>query len=304
LVPDAREEYLFYQTLVGAWPFGGPDESVPEGFVERMQQYMLKAVKEAKVNTSWTDPDPTYSDTLARFVAEVLESPDAGPFLKDFLPFQRRVARVGVVHSLAQVLLKIASPGVPDIYQGCELWDLNLVDPDNRRPVDYSLRSRLLNGLREQLDAGTTRADLVRRLYESPEDGALKLYVIWTALSHRRENLDLYEQGHYRPLEAEGERKANLVAFARFRAGRSVLVVAPRLVGGLMGDEAQTPPLGPEAWGETRLILPESAGPRRLRDLLTDASIEVQESDGRPSLALASIFETVPVALLVGEGPD
>src|SRR5262249_6750766 len=154
------EEYLLYQNLVGAWPFGGPDDATPPGFTERMQRYMDKAIREAKLNTNWTDTDPTYSDAVTKFVADVLDGPDGGPFLKVFLPFARRVARVGVVHSLSQVVLKVASPGVPDVYQGCELWDLSLVDPDNRRPVDYEERRRLLDSIRGRLASGRSRRDL------------------------------------------------------------------------------------------------------------------------------------------------
>ncbi len=203
--PDAREEYLFYQTLIGAWPFGGPDDAPPEGFVERIQEYMVKAVREAKLNTSWTDPDPSYAEGVSQFVAEILEGPDARPFLDDFLPFQRRVARVGVVHSLAQTLLKLASPGVADIYQGCELWDFSLVDPDNRRPVDYEHRARLLDQIRGELSSGRPRVEVARRLFAHPEDGAIKLYLIWTVLNHRRADQALYQQGAYRTLDALGD---------------------------------------------------------------------------------------------------
>ncbi len=300
--PDAREEYLLYQTLIGAWPFGGPDDAVPAGFTERVQQYMLKAAREAKRNTTWTDPDPTYSEILTRFVAEVLESPDAGPFLNDFLPFQRRIGRVGIVHSLAQTLLKLASPGVPDTYQGCELWDLSLVDPDNRRPVDYDRRRQILGQIRERLDRGTSRLDLTRSLFASPEDGAIKLYLIWTVLNHRRANLSLYEQGTYRPIETEGDLKAHMAAFGRYREGRTVVAVAPRLVCSLMGEDALTPPLGRDVWGETRLLFPEAPGlPRRWRDLLTDSIFELEDVEGRPTLAVGDVLGAAPVALLVDE---
>ncbi len=303
LAPDPREEYLLYQTLVGAWPLEAEGDEIPPGFVERIQQYTLKAAREAKLNTSWTDPDPTYSEILSRFVSEVLESPDAGPFLHDFLPFQRRIARIGIVHSLSQTLLKLASPGIPDIYQGCDLWDLSLVDPDNRRPVDYEGRRQLLAQIRGRLAEGVGREELARELYGTPQDGAIKLYLTWTALNHRRENLSLYEQGTYRPIDAQGERKVNLVSFGRYREGRSVIAVAPRLVAGLMGEDALTAPIGAEVWGDTRLDLPEgTAVPRRWRDLLTDVVIEVEDVEGRPTLPAAEIFRSIPVALLVDEG--
>ena len=299
--PDPREEYLFYQTLLGAWPFGGPDDASPEGLVPRLQEYMLKAAREAKVNTTWTDQDPSYSEALKQFVANVLEGPDPGPFLKDFLPFQRRLARIGIVHSLAQAVLKVASPGVPDVYQGCELWDFSLVDPDNRRPVDYPERARLLDGLRRDLASGTPRATLAARLLAAPEDGAIKLYTLWTALNHRKSDPSLYQDGAYRPIDADGEHKANVVAFARYREGRFVLAVAPRLVGSLMGEEARTNPIGRAAWGDTRLVLPDNAPVRRLRNLLTDTVSEVKDVDGHPSVDLAEVFDVLPIALLVAD---
>jgi (1->4)-alpha-D-glucan 1-alpha-D-glucosylmutase len=302
-VPDAREEYLLYQTLIGAWPFEGPDDAAPPGFVTRVQDYLVKAAREAKRNTSWTDSDLTYADRLRQFVAEILEGPDSATFLKTFLPFQRRVARVGVVHSLAQTLLKHASPGVADLYQGCELWDLNLVDPDNRRPVDYEHRRRLLVSIRAQIAAGRPRAELAQALFENPDDGAIKLYLTWTVLNHRKANLGLYQQGSYRPLEAVGDLRGNVVAFLRRHQGQSVLAVAPRLVARLMGDEGTIPPVGRAVWCDTKLILPDMALPPRWRNLLTDRTFAVQTADDRPTLDLAEVFQDLPIALLVEE-PD
>ncbi|MBV8610501.1 MAG: malto-oligosyltrehalose synthase, partial [Singulisphaera sp.] len=268
--PDAREEHLFYQTLIGAWPFGGPDDAPPEGFVARIQEYMVKAAREAKLNTSWIDPDPTYAEEFRQFVAETIGGPDIRPFLDDFLPFQRRVARVAVVHSLAQTLLKLVSPGIADIYQGCELWDFNLVDPDNRRPVDYEHRARLLDQIRGELSAGRPRVEVARRLFAQPEDGVIKLYLIWTVLNHRKADLPLYMQGTYRPLDVLGDLRGNVVPVLRRRDGRTTIAVAPRLVAGLMGDDASRPPLGRDAWGETQLVLPDLASAPRWRNLLTD----------------------------------
>lgn len=301
--PDPREEYLVYQTLLGAWPFSDGD-GVPGGLVERVQQYMLKAIREAKVNTTWTDPDPSYGDAVSTFVAEVLTGEGAEVFLKDFLPFQRRVARVGVIGSLGQVLLKVASPGVPDVYQGCDLWDLALVDPDNRRPVDYDLRRRSLAGLRDELASGASRAELASRLMASPEDGRIKLFVLWTALQHRKEHPELYARGVYRPLEAEGEHKANVVSFGRYRDGRYAAVVVPRLVSGMMGEDGTRLPVGPDCWGDTHLVLPDTGLPRRWRNLLTDEVVELKDGDegpDRPSLPLAEIFRTIPLGLMIEE---
>ncbi|WP_169973599.1 malto-oligosyltrehalose synthase [Tautonia rosea] len=296
--PDAREEHLFYQTLIGAWPFS-PSDEVPEGLVDRLQQYMLKALREAKLNTTWTDPDPSYGDAVSKFVADVLTGEGADVFLKDFLPFQRRVARIGVIGSLGQVLLKVASPGVPDVYQGCDLWDLALVDPDNRRPVDYDHRRQALAALRQEIASGTPRDQLAARLLNDPEDGLIKLYLLWTALGHRKEHPEVYSHGVYRPLEAEGERKGNVLSFGRYRDGRYAAVVVPRLVAGLMGEESMSMPVGPEIWGDTVLALPDSGLPKRWRNLLTDEVVELQNGEGRPVLPIAEIFRTIPFGLMV-----
>ena len=299
--PDAREEYLFYQVLLGCWPFGGPDDGPPPGLVGRLQQYMAKAAREAKVNTTWTDRDSSYVDGLSKFVADVLSGPECGPFLNDFLPFLRRIARVGVVHSLAQVALKIASPGVPDIYQGCEFWDLSLVDPDNRRPVDYEARVRSLRSIRERLASGTPRAELARQLFASPGDDDLKMYVVQTALGHRRDAPELYSQGTYRPPGGRG----------RAQEPRDRLRPAPRgedrrrrrrpARGRPDGRRRADRPLG-QVWGDTAIVSPEPNIPRRWRDLLTDRVIELRETEAGTTLSMAEAFAVLPVAVLVEEG--
>jgi (1->4)-alpha-D-glucan 1-alpha-D-glucosylmutase len=264
---------------------------------------MVKAAREAKRNTTWTDPDPSYAEALRHFVAEVLEGPDARPFLDDFLPFVRKVSRVGAVHSLAQAVLKLASPGVADIYQGSELWDLNLVDPDNRRPVDYERRTSYLNLFRERLESGRSRAELARELFADFETGAIKLYVLWTGLTHRKGNPELYLKGEYRKLAVRGEHRRHVMALERRWEGKSVLAVVPRLVSRMMGPEASRSPLGPETWGDARLILPRETHPRRWRDLMTDRVIEARVHEGRQVLDLGSIFRDLPLAMLVS-GPD
>ena len=286
--PDAREEYLFYQTLLGSWPFGMEPDGVTPEYVSRLQEYMVKAAREAKVKTSWTDADPSHVDALKGFVADVLTGPESRPFLDDFRAFQRRVARVGVVHSLAQTLLKLAAPGVADIYQGCELWDLNLVVPDNRRAVDFDGRAAMLAGLKSRLDT-EDRAAVAASLLSQPDDGAIKLYLIWTALGHRREQADVYRRGEYVPMEADGPHADRVVAFARRLEGRTVVAVASRLVARMMGEDGSRIPVG-EAWESTALTLP--AG--RWTDRLTGKTFE---SNGG-ALPLAEVLGTLPVALL------
>jgi (1->4)-alpha-D-glucan 1-alpha-D-glucosylmutase len=300
-VPDPREEYLLYEAILGAWPFGGPENEMPPGFVERIQQYMTKAVREAKINTSWADSDPSYVGALSIFVEAILTQPQSSPFRRDFLPFQRRIARVGIVHSLAQSLLKLTSPGIPDIFQGCELWDFSLVDPDNRRPVDYAERQTMASRFDQQLRDGMDRAELVRNLFARPDNGAIKQYVISTALRYRRDHSRLFAQGSYQPIEFEGEHQDRAVGFGRRGEGQAAITVVPRLVARMMGDEGLRPPLGREVWQDTRLILPEGVTIRTWRNLLTDRVHEVTTTNGRPTLFLGEIFAEVPLGLLVAD---
>jgi (1->4)-alpha-D-glucan 1-alpha-D-glucosylmutase len=299
--PDPREEYLFYQALLGAWPLSASDDPLPANLASRMRQYCVKAAKEAKVNTSWTDTEPSYTATLAQFVTDVLEGEGASTFLASFRPFQRKLARIGVTHSLSQTLLKLASPGTPDLYQGCELWDFRLVDPDNRTPVDYNMRARLLSDIRSRLIAGESRVEVAHSLFVQPETGAIKLYLTSTLLRHRREQPQLYQHGEYLPLHAEGSHSANIVAFARKLRDHMVIAIAPRLVGSLMGPDATRAPLGNTVWGDTSLTLPALNWPARFRDLLTDCCLSPTDNRNGPTLKVADVFTLLPVALVVRE---
>ena len=296
-VPDTSEEYLLYQTLLGAWPLDALDDAPPEEFVNRIQLYMSKSLREAKRNTSWTDRDTGYVDAVSKFVADILTGPESGPFLKDFIPFQRRLARAAMIHSLSQTLLKVLSPGIPDVYQGTELWDLSLVDPDNRRPVDYDRRRSILTDIRRRLDSGESRASLASSLLASPNDGAIKLYTLWTALNERRARPDLYATGAYRPLEFEGARKSHLVGFSRYlpNLGGSLLIV-PRLVNRLTDPDRL--PLGPDTWTDTLVHLPPASDIPRYRNLLTDELHEPTPGD-TPSLPISTLLQTFPAALLI-----
>ena len=283
--PDANEEYLLYQTLVGTWPLLPMNEDEVGDYVGRMQEYMQKAVKEAKLHTSWINPNEAYERAVSEFVASVL---GAGDFLADFAEFQRTTARAGMLNSLAQTLLKIASPGVPDFYQGTELWSFTLVDPDNRRPVDYELRRALLASLQ-----GDDAMKIVDELLERPEDGRVKLYTTSRALGFRRAHAGLFASGTYLPLQAEGQRGSNLVAFARTRGADAVVAVAGRFFTRLgMGSEGALR-LDAKGWGDTRLSLEDLRG-GVFRDVLTGR--EFATRDG--ALALADILSPLPIALL------
>ena len=199
-VPDRNDEYFLYQTLIGAFPFS--DADYPD-FVQRIKAYIVKAVREAKVHTAWLKPDTEYEDAYVSFAERILARSQANAFLKDIIPFCRRVSHYGMLNSLSQTLIKITSPGVPDFYQGTELWDLSLVDPDNRRPVDFEKRRAMLAGIREEEDSNIDR--LIRDLLSTREDGKIKLFLIYRALKARRTHREIFQEGAYLPLESGGK---------------------------------------------------------------------------------------------------
>jgi len=293
--PDRNDEYLLYQTLVGAWPIlpQGPDEAAV--FTSRIQQYMLKATKEAKLNTSWINPNEAYDEALKRFVAKILTPGPDKRFLMDFIAFHPRVARPGMVNSLAQTLLKITAPGVPDFYQGTELWDFSLVDPDNRRPVDFSSRMALLNGLRERIVEGDLAA-LARELVAHWEDGRIKMYTTHRALHCRRQSAELFQAGDYTPLQTAGASAHRVVAFARRRATRVVLTVVPRLTAALT-DGGTRLPLGPEVWQDTCVELPRDLPAAAYTNLFTGATVKAPADDDR-RLRVSDLLADLPIALM------
>lgn len=288
--PDRRDELFLYQTLVGAFP----DEPLEPGsaalgaFVERIQRYMEKALREAKVHTSWTNPSEEYEAGVRHFVRAILSSPE---FLTDLAQLAGRAARAGRISSIAQVALKCAAPGVPDLYQGCELWDLSLVDPDNRRPVDFELRARSLEGIDAELARGPAARAALARALSTPEglaSGRAKLLLLRVALHLRRAAPALFRAGDYRPLEADGPLAGRVFAFARTVPGRALVCAVPRLV--LQPLEAGG---GRIRW-EGSLGLPPGL-PRRWRDAVTGALRE------GPAMPLTELFSDFPVALLVSE---
>jgi (1->4)-alpha-D-glucan 1-alpha-D-glucosylmutase len=279
-VPEPTTEVLLYQTLIGAWPLSA--EELPE-FRERLKAYMIKAVREAKTITSWIKIEQEYEDALLSFVDAILEeAPDNG-FLDDFLKFQKKIAFYGALNSVSQLLLKVTSPGVPDFYQGTELWDFSLVDPDNRRPVYFKKQKRLLDSI---VGEGWPIEDML----SSWQDGRIKMYVTYKALNALRDYPEPFQKGDYIPLGVEGERRQNVSAFARSYQRAWALVAAPRFFTQL--SEAGVPPVGKQVWRENRIILPKDA-PRQWCNVFTG---EVIESEG--SLPLAEVLGTFPIALL------
>jgi (1->4)-alpha-D-glucan 1-alpha-D-glucosylmutase len=291
--PDRNDEYLFYQTLVGVWPDVLVSAEEMVGFAERIVAYMQKAIKEAKVHTSWVNPNESYDRATEKFVRDVLDCGTENEFLRDFAQFLKPIAYCGMINSLSQTLLKMTSPGVPDFYQGTELWDFSLVDPDNRRPVDFALRIKLLDELKQR--ERENRPALLRELLQQWPDGRIKLYLIYKSLAFRGAHQSLFDDGEYLPIECLEGSRGQICAFARRKDDRWVLVAIPRLIANLV--EAGRPPLDENAWGTSFLALPEEV-PDRWRNVLTGEELSVATSGNRKRLPVARALRSFPVALL------
>lgn len=292
-VPDRNEELLLYQTLLGAYPLETGD-CAP--LIDRLQAYAIKATREAMVHTRWTLPNLPHENGLRRFIAAIMKCGKQNAFLRDFAPFQERIAYYGMINGLSQTLLKIASPGTPDFYQGSELWDLRLVDPDNRQPVDFIKRNAMLARIKEgaQQDLVSFVDDLVKNW----RDGRVKLYLIWKALNFRRQHSALFAKGDFLPLTMTGSRRENVAAFARHYKKDWTLVVVPRwLVRSTPAEQADD---RRRFWGDTVIRLPKSA-PHSWRHVLT-GEVFTDDTKGK-SLATSELFRHFPVALLSGAEP-
>lgn len=273
--PTANDEYLLYQTLVGV----GPIEEEPS-FSERIREYMLKAAREAKDKTSWRSQNLDYEAALTGFSDSVLESEE---FRREFVPFQRKIAFFGMLNSLSQTLTRLTVPGVPDTYQGNEIWDFSLVDPDNRRAVDYEHRRKMLEEMQTSGERCCERC--VRDLANNMEDGRIKTYVLWRGLGLRRREPELFQNGEYIPLQVIGQHAKNVVAFARRYQDRAVMVAVPRLCAQLTNGEMRLP-CGPEVWQDTRIQVSE----KKLRNVFTGQMVETPGNE-------------VPLSWILGEFP-
>jgi (1->4)-alpha-D-glucan 1-alpha-D-glucosylmutase len=289
--PDRNDEYLFYQLLLGAWPaeFTGIDQLDADAvatFAERIEGAMIKSVREAKVHSTWAAPDEQYEEGLRAFIRDCLDVSRHNPFLESFLPFQARIARLGATVSLAQLLLKLTVPGVPDIYRGTELWDLSLVDPDNRRPVDYERRQALL----EELGAESDRDPAAMAgLLERWQDGSVKLALLWRVLGLREAQPELFTKGSYEPLEISGEQADHICAFARSHADDRIIVAVPRLIAARGAR--------PE-WTDTTILLPVGHAARRWRNVLTGAVMQVEKRKDSLVIPADGMFANFPISVL------
>ncbi|MCA1660049.1 MAG: malto-oligosyltrehalose synthase, partial [Verrucomicrobiaceae bacterium] len=286
VAPDANEEYLFYQTLLGTWPIdaaGRAEPTVGSEYIERIQAYMGKALKEAKVNTSWIQPNEPWDSAMSDFVAKVLEASPKNKFIPSFLPVAEEIARLGAINSLSQVVMKLTAPGVPDIYQGSEIWNFSLVDPDNRRPVDYAQRQQMLASLET-----ASPEDL---LHQWP-DGRIKLFLTQRLLRFRREHQALFGHGKYLPLTVSGTFADCCIAFAREHEGQWIAVLAPRL-----SSRLGFSPIG-DKWQDTAVELPASLSREGARELFTGH--ELRADDG--TVKLSDAMAILPFAVFTNQG--
>ena len=288
--PDRNDEYLLYQLLLGAWPaeltaIESPDPEKLRSFAERIEGAMVKSLREAKLRSTWASPNTAYEEAMLGFVRDALDTARPNAFLSAFLPFQEHVARLGIRNSLVQTALKLTLPGMPDIYQGAELWDLSLVDPDNRSPVDYRTRIDLLQQVAALLKQN--RRTAIRDMLENWRDGRVKLAVIATLLAYRREHPKMFAQGGYEPLIAIGPRADQICAFARSHEEDAIVVAAARFPGHC-GAECD--------WNGTEIPWPQAVGwETHWRDLLDGRVIE------RPGerIAIEAVMADLPVTVLV-----
>ncbi len=290
--PSANDEYLLYQTLLAIWPSLGGQAQDPAPLRERLLAYMEKACREAKTHSSWAEPNPSYEEALSSFIDALLT--DGTPFLSDFIEFHHIIACLGLYNSLSQSLLKLTAPGIPDIYQGCELWNFCLVDPDNRQPVDYTVRKDMLAELKGRV-SHTDARDLAGQLLATMEDGRLKLFLTWRLLSFRSQHEDLFRLGGYIPLLSIGPRAENLCGFARRFGKKTVVSVCSRFFSSLT-DQGRTPPCG-AVWADTYLETPaEHTG--SWHDILTGKSSQSKTISGKAVLSMEEVFSILPIAFL------
>jgi (1->4)-alpha-D-glucan 1-alpha-D-glucosylmutase len=291
-VPDRNEEVLLYQTLLGVWPAHGSQDA---SLVERLQAYAVKSTREAMVHTRWTLPNTAHENALKKFVASILKPGSSNSFLDDFAAFHRSIAERGMINGMAQALVKIIAPGVPDFYQGSELWDLRLVDPDNRQPVDFAQRVSMLAALKQS----KVSASLATELAGHWEDGRVKLYAIWKALNFRRQGTELFSKGDFVELKTAGSYAEHILAILRHHKREWVLLVAPRWLLRAREGRTEDADIG---WREAAIQLPDSA-PSLWENIFTSERITIADERAK-SLRVDQLLNHYPVALLSGQKPS
>ncbi len=298
--PRPNTEYFIYQTLIGVWPDADLSGGAMDPFIERIWQYVLKAVREAKIYTNWTKPDTVYEESVNRFIRAILAQSDTNNFLKTFIRFQKKISFFGKLNGLSATLLKTASPGVVDIYQGNETWCYALVDPDNRRSVDFESRKQLLGGTKINLEAHASENFLERGF--TPENlEKLKLIYTWKALRFRRQNKELFAGGEYIPVEVKGDKERYIVAFIRKRGKKMALAAAVRFFASCLPNAQIS--FSPDFWKDTELVLPKDLEfPEKLRDVVFADSIDIVRRDKDAVIKAADLFKRASARLLTNNG--
>jgi (1->4)-alpha-D-glucan 1-alpha-D-glucosylmutase len=295
VVPNPNEEILLYQSMLGVWPFEPLEQVDLPDLKGRIERFMLKATREAKTHSNWISPNEQHEAALRAFSSGILTLSPENKFLTEFSEFARMIAVYGAANGYSQALLKMTSPGVPDLYQGAELWRLSLTDPDNRRPVSFPKRVRFLEELTNlQLES---KPDKFAELLGIWEDGRLKFWLTRCVLNFRRSHHELFERGEYIPIETEGQHRRSVCAFARMVEKNWVLVAAPRLVTRVVRPGKF--PIG-DVWGDTTMKLPVLA-PASWENLFTSERLAATRNRRERSLRLIDVFSRLPFALLVPE---
>lgn len=312
--PDANDEYLIYQTLVGACPTGVSGTDWVEPFKQRVTEYILKAARESKSHTSWVNKNTEYENALSTFIEKILTVSQTNPFLDDFTQFHNSFYPLGLINSLAQTALKFTSPGVPDIYQGNEIFDFSLVDPDNRRPVDFGERAHMLNRVNKHIQVGviasnqviSKQADFLKSCLNEIEDGSCKLLIAAAAMACRKQFDSIYTRGRYIPLEVSGSGEQHIIAFARELEGNWSITVVPRLVSTLLKADGSaklndlnvfdilSSGAGEHVWGDTTISLPSELQDRNLVDCF---SMQILNNSDNV-LKVTDVFNSFPVAII------
>jgi (1->4)-alpha-D-glucan 1-alpha-D-glucosylmutase len=290
-----NDEYLFYQVLIGTWPLMPLHNAELKDYRERIAAYMIKAVREAKLHTSWIDPNEDYEQAVSQFVCRCLDANTNPMFLKDFVEFERQIRAPGLINALAQSVLQLTSPGVPDIYQGNELWQFTLVDPDNRQPLDFNRCQQAMEQMETLLAPHQDRLLLLRSLISTMEDGRIKLFIVTQILRFRQRHATLFQSGDYLKINILGAGAEHLLAFARKDQNDFALIVVPRLLAALWKDTPEPSLNG--IWSDTWLELPAPA-PEEYRELFSQCRVTAIPFEDQFRLYLPASFGLFPFAVL------
>jgi (1->4)-alpha-D-glucan 1-alpha-D-glucosylmutase len=301
--PGPHAEYLLYQTLLGTWPTASLDDAAFAKYRERIEEYMVKASREAKRRTSWANVNEEYENALRQFIQASLERREGNAFPNEIEELSRHLARFGYLNSLSQTLCKLTAPGVPDIYQGNEVWDDSLVDPDNRRPVDFALRQKLLDEVRQW--KAPAMSERLANALANLDDGRCKLHVTLTALQLRRAHEQLFREGSYVPLKVLGEHGAHVLAYGRKNGDSVAIVAVPRLCLRLMSKQGAENrgglPLGAQIWADTQIEIPRKLAGSTFNNVMTQRPVETGNDGDVVSISAGALFADFPVALLISD---